>query len=203
MGMVMFGVMFRELANKETRTLTVIDRPPIPKDTYGLIELYCVDEGCDCRRVMFNIVAQSNMKHLATINFAFDPDDDMRGPFLDTLNAQSELSHPLLDMVREVLEHDADYVKRLERHYAMVKAAIADPEHPARKRLPPARPVEKEFAEFVSVAARQAATVGRNELCPCGALGPNGKRKKFKHCCLVPLDRVGPPAGSAPRWTKN
>lgn len=203
MGMVMFGVMFRELANKETRTLTVIDRPPIPPGTYGLIELYCVDEGCDCRRVMLNIHSQRTMEHLATINFAFDTDDDMRGPFLDRLNAQSELSHALLDMVREVLEHDADYVKRLERHYHMVKAALADPEHPARKRLPPKRSEEQEFGEFVGVAARQAATVGRNELCPCGALGPNGKRKKFKNCCLVPLDRVGPPAGSGRRWTKN
>lgn len=203
MGMVMFGTLFPKVASTQTRTLTVIDRPPIPPDTYGLIELFCVDVGCDCRRVMLNVVSQRTMKHLATINYAFDPDDDMRGPFLDQMNAQSELSLPLLDMVREVLEHDADYVKRLERHYHLVKAALADPDHPARKRLPPKRTEEQEFSDFAGTVIRQATTVGPNELCPCGAVGANGKRKKFKHCCLVPLDRVGPPAGSSRQWTKN
>ena len=26
--------------------------------------------------------------------------------------------------------------------------------------------------------------VGRNEPCPCGAVDENGKRKKFKNCCM-------------------
>jgi hypothetical protein len=203
MGMVIFGTMFPKIASQETRTLTVINRPPLPQATYGLIEVFCVDVGCDCRRVILNVVAERDMKHLATINYAFDPDDEMRGPFLDQLNTQSELSLPLLDVVREVLQHDAEYVKRLERHYHMVKAALADPEHPARKRLPPKRTEVQEFAEFLGLVARQTATVGRNELCPCGALVPNGKRRKFKNCCLIPLDRVAAPAGSRNRSTTS
>jgi uncharacterized protein YecA (UPF0149 family) len=102
-------------------------------------------------------------------------------------------------MVREVLDRDEAYVKRLERHYKMVKAALADPEHPAHKSLPPKRTDEQEFGEAVGAWTRMAATTGRNDPCPCGAMA-NGKRKKFKRCCLVPIDRVGPPAESRP-WT--
>lgn len=203
MGMVMFGTLFPQVASKETRTVRVVQRPPLPQDTYGLVELFCVEEGCDCRRVILNVHSERTMEHLATINFAFDPDDDMRGPFLDTLNRQSELSLPLLDLVREVLEQDAGYVQRLERHYRMFKAALADPANPARRSLPPKRSEAAELGEFVISAARQAATVGRNELCPCGALGPNGKRRKFKHCCFLPLDRVRAPAATASRAAQH
>jgi hypothetical protein len=80
MGMVLFGALFPKIASTETRTLTVIDRPKIPPDTYGLLELFCVDAGCDCRRVMLNVHSQRTMEHLATINYGFDLDDDIRGP---------------------------------------------------------------------------------------------------------------------------
>jgi len=194
MGMVLFGALFPEVARKETRTLAVLNRLGIPPGTYGLLELFCIDHGCDCRRVMLNVVAESSMRHLATINYAFDADDDMRGPFLDQLNAQSEFSLALLDLVREHIAQDADYVKRLERHYRIVKTGLADPEHPIHKRLPPREPEGKELAEFLVTMARMAATTGRNDPCPCGAVGPNGRRRKFKSCCLVPLARVGPSA---------
>jgi hypothetical protein len=201
MGMVLFGALFPEIARTETRTLTLlVKRPAIPADTYGLLEMFCVDKGCECRRVMLNVVSQRTMKTLATVNYAFDPDDDQRGPFLNDLNATDELALGLLDLVRQVLESDAAYVKRVERHYHMVKAALADAEHPIHKRLPPRQPEEQEFAEFVGKMANAAATTRRNDPCPCGATGPNGKRRKFKDCCLVPLDRVGPSASGGPRW---
>jgi len=201
MGMVLFGALFPQIASKETRTLTVTNRPALPPDTYGLLELFCVDAGCDCRRVMINVVAHSTMKHQATINYAFDRDDPMPGPFVDQINMQSELSHVLLDLVREYLAQDADYVKRLERHYYMVKAALADPEHPVHKRLPPKRSEEQDFAEFVGKMTAMAATTGRNDPCPCGAIGPNGKKKKFKNGCWAPIERIGPAAGGPRRWT--
>lgn len=203
MGMVMFGTLFRDVANKETLEITVIDRPGIPQGKYGLIELFCVDQGCDCRRVILYVLSATTHEHLASINFAFDPDDDLRGPFLDHLNPQSEHSLALLDLVREVLEKDADYVKRLERHYHLVKAAVSDPEHPAQKRLPPGQTVGQEFTAFAMLAARQAATVGRNDACPCGAKGSNGKRKKFKTCCFLDPKRIGPPAEGRRQWAKN
>ena len=76
MGMVMFGTLFPQVASKETRTVRVVQRPPLPQDTYGLVELFCVEEGCDCRRVILNVHSERTMEHLATINFAFDPDDE-------------------------------------------------------------------------------------------------------------------------------
>lgn len=201
MGMLLFGALFPDIARNETRTLKLlVDRPPIPADTYGLLEMFCVEKGCDCRRVMLAVHSMRTMQPVAMINFAFDPDDDMRGPFLNDLNAKEPLALALLDLVRELLETDTAYVKRLERHYSIVKAALVDPEHPVHKRLPEKQPVEKEFAEFAGKMGKAAATTGRNDPCPCGALDERGRRKKFKHCCYVSLDRVGPPAGSRRQW---
>ena len=51
-----FHTHFPEIAEKETRTMTIIrDDDVIPKSSYGLLELYCDDPGCDCRRVVFDI----------------------------------------------------------------------------------------------------------------------------------------------------
>jgi hypothetical protein len=201
MGMVLFGALFPEVARTETRTLKlIVDRPPIAADAYGLLEMFCIEQGCDCRRVMLNVHSMRTMKPVAMINYAFDPEDDMRGPFLNDLNAKDPLALALLDLVRAVLENDADYVKRLERHYSIVKAALMDPEHPVHKRLPEKQPVEKEFAEFVGKMGEAAATTGRSDPCPCGAIDGNGRRKEFKNCCYVSLDRVGPPTGSRSHW---
>lgn len=64
----------------------------LPDDEYGFIELYCTDRECDCKRVMINVIATASQEHLATINYGFDPNDDMSGPFLDPLNSQSNYS---------------------------------------------------------------------------------------------------------------
>ena len=78
-----------ELAERETRTITVIrTHDDLPEGTYGLIESFCPDPACDCRRVMLNIACKEQLErgYLTTINYGFDRDDDMAGPFLDPLN---------------------------------------------------------------------------------------------------------------------
>jgi hypothetical protein len=127
--MVLFGKMFREFAWKETRVLATTNHPKLGNESYALVDAYCVDSNCDCRRVMLNVIRDRDRKHVATINWAFDPDDEDRGPFLDRLNPQSELSDALLDLVGDILAGDDLYVARLERHYQMVKQAVKDPDH--------------------------------------------------------------------------
>jgi hypothetical protein len=133
-GMMSFLHLFPEIGPRETRTATISggDRS-LPDDSYGFLELYCVDPDCDCRRVMINVFSETGPTHLATINHAFDPtaiDDPVQEQtFLDPLNVQSRRSPALLDLFKEVLLDEA-YRKRLERHYRMVKDALREPEHP-------------------------------------------------------------------------
>ncbi|HEX4797432.1 MAG TPA: hypothetical protein VH370_26800 [Humisphaera sp.] len=143
MSMMRFGLFFRELAIRETRCITVTapmrenGRLVLPADTYGLDEMYCVDPGCDCRRVMFNVLARYAQKHVATINHGFEPPDDPSQPpeqtFLDPLNRQSQWSAGLLDLVENVVLTDEAYCQRLRRHYHLVKAAVNDPAHPCQE----------------------------------------------------------------------
>lgn len=133
-GMMSFLHLFPEIGPRETRTATISggDRS-LPDDSYGFIELYCVDPDCDCRRVMINVFSETGPTHLATINHAFDPpaiDDPLQEQtFLDPLNVQSRWSPTLLDLFNEVLLDEA-YRKRLERHYRLVKDGLHDPSHP-------------------------------------------------------------------------
>lgn len=179
MSMFPFHATFTKVALRETRNLTTLaDRDGLPADTYELVELYCVEAGCDCRRVMLNVLAGKSLKHVATINYGFDPDDDMRGPFLDPLNVQSDLSPALLMLVQEDLDENPAYVRRLERHYRMVKDALADPGHQIHRRMSRGPTSEEELAQAVETFERVVEKTGRNEPCPCGS------GKKFKRCCL-------------------
>ena len=132
-GMVPFVRFFPQQGVAETRTLLVRGDPTLPDDEYGLLELYCVDKGCDCRRVLLSVISRRRQKVLASVGFAFDRDDTWAGPFLDPLNPQSRHADTLLSLVAQVLA-DPAYVARLEAHYEQVKATISDPAHPGRER---------------------------------------------------------------------
>jgi hypothetical protein len=54
---------FPALAKCETRTIKVFGKNSwgLPKADYTLVELYCNDGGCDCRRVFFDVLASLRM----------------------------------------------------------------------------------------------------------------------------------------------
>jgi len=174
MNLIPFYELFPQVAEKETRVLTTYGRSKLPADTYGLLEFYCPDPDCDCRRVMLNVVSEKHLERgfLACVSYGFDPDDEMAGPFLDPLNPQSYYAETLLEYVEFILS-DADYVARLETHYAMVKEAAADPTHPAYRRA-----AELKAESERPAPAPLARYVRRNDPCPCGS------GKKYKHCCM-------------------
>ena len=103
-----------DLAEKETRTATLFEpREGIPAGTYGLVESYCPDPDCDCRRVMINVVEKQHpTRYLAAIGYGFDRDAEDAGPYLDTLNAQSPYADALLRLVQEIGLSDPSYVAR-------------------------------------------------------------------------------------------
>lgn len=179
MGFIPFYEVEPELAERETRTITVIrTHEDLPQGTYALIESFCADPACDCRRVMLNVAQEEQIErgYLATISYAFDRDDDMPGPFLDPLNPQSEYSKALLRLVATSILRDLRYVERLERHYKMVKEAAADVDHPAYAKIQQALSPEEEPVRFRVSPPREQ--VPRSAPCPCGS------GKKYKHCCM-------------------
>lgn len=138
-----FGQFFRELAARETRTVTItapileLGRLILQADEYGFDELYCVEQGCDCRRVIINVLARHAQAHVATINHAFDPPSHDYDPpeqtFLDPLNRQTEWSEALLDIFVNLVLKDESYRQRLMRHYRIFKEAVNDPAHPCHR----------------------------------------------------------------------
>ena len=145
MSMMRFAPLFPDIAERETRVITVFDPLPsehplfVPADEYGFDEWYCDERGCDCRRVMINVLGRHAKAHLATINHAFEPptDDDVvpEQTFLDPLNRQSKWSPALLRMFEQMLLSDEAYRQRLLRHYRMFKNVVDDPAHPLHRRL--------------------------------------------------------------------
>ena len=128
---------FREQGLAETRSLTLRGYPGLPDDEYALIESYCTDPHCDCRRTMLGVVRRTLMERgaVASISYGFDRDDELAGPFLDPLNPQCEFAETLLEVVQNVVLSNPAYVARLESHYQQVKRAAANPSDPAHRRI--------------------------------------------------------------------
>ena len=139
--MTPFYARFRDLAFAETRSVATRKYSLLPDANFGLMEFYCNEPACDCRRVLLQVVKQdSGAQVWATISFGWetpafyqkwsygDPDAaSQAGSSLDPLGEQSILSGALLDLFRNLLQTDADYVQRLARHYDLAKAADTKP----------------------------------------------------------------------------
>jgi len=136
MPMSPFVQRFPELGTNETRTITTAGLQGLPADEYALLEHFCNEPGCDCRRVLFSVIARRTGETLAFINFGWESRDfykrklgldeharEVIAGSLDPMQPQSRHAPILLAMVREVLE-DRAYVERLARHYAMFKAPV-------------------------------------------------------------------------------
>jgi hypothetical protein len=173
MSLIPFVTLFPKKGVDETRTITTRGHPLLPDDEYALVEFYCPDPTCDCRRAMLNVVPRRGVKRsfLASISFGFDRDDEMAGLFLDPLNPQSEYAEVFLDIVLRDILSDPDYVARLEAHYDQVKQAVANP-------TPPIRRVLRRLRAEEAMPASPKKTVGRNAPCPYGS------GKKYKNCCM-------------------
>lgn len=138
---------FRELALSETRSFTIDERfPHLPEDEYALLEAYCNDKNCDCRRVFFNVVSKKRQALVAVVTYGWESEsfyrkwyggkddelarmavDEMIGLGLNSASPQSPIARALLAPIREVLQ-DPDYVARLKRHYQIFKEKV-DPKH--------------------------------------------------------------------------
>ena len=137
---VAFQSRFGELAERETRTVILPKRTAgLPPGDYSLLEMYCDEPGCDCRRVMFSVFSSASKSVEAVIAYGWESrdfyarwmhDDDPRmlrelqGPVLNLGSPQSPRAPAILDLVKNVVLRDARYIERLKRHYRMFREAV-------------------------------------------------------------------------------
>ena len=200
---------FPEIAKRETHSVTILDTSaPLPPGQYALFEMFCDEAGCDCRRVLFYVVASFRKGPEAVVAYGWedaafyarwmkdaDPEilKDLKGPVLNLFSPQSELAPAILDLIENCVLKDTAYVERLKRHYRMFRDVVdANAGRPAHAPVMPDRDeigviASGPFPRLVAVPpespeplepAGSAAKVGRNDPCPCGS------GRKYKKCCM-------------------
>ena len=137
----LFHDYFPEIAERETRTVTLFEDSSwdLPPAHYSLLEMYCDEPGCDCRRVFFYVVSSLTKQAVAVIAYGWESpefyaewmeaDDaeiinDLKGPVLNLASPQSKIAPLILDMVQEVVLQDQAYIQRLKAHYWMFRHHI-------------------------------------------------------------------------------
>ena len=169
-----------ELAEKETRTITVQENKlGIPPCEYGLVEMYCNDKNCDCRKVLLNVITPHNMKTVAMIDYGWEEleyykkwmqggtnreleevdlylVEEMKGPSLSPMGPQDESAVDIFGLIKNVTLKDEAYVDRIKEHYKLFREKVDE--------MYTSRAVSKK--------------IGRNSPCPCGS------GKKHKRCCM-------------------
>ena len=144
----LFVEQFPELGWKETRSVTVLPMNSygLPVDEYGLVEAYCSDKDCDCRRVFLNIASRKKEEIIAVVTYGWETEafyqkwfggidneisrqavKEMVGLGLNAASPQSKYANAALKLVEDLLQ-DPNYVARLKRHYQMFKEKV-DPKH--------------------------------------------------------------------------
>jgi len=134
-----FHEKFPEIAEKETRVITAINNPELPPGNYDLLESYCNEVDCDCRRVFFNVYSEGRNELVAVIAYGWEDskfcadwfgDNDpqiigeLKGPILNSASPQSKLAPVLRDIVEKYVLKDEHYIERIKRHYRMFKDLI-------------------------------------------------------------------------------
>lgn len=65
-----------DLHEKEIRCIKVmVDDYVVPKGEYGLVELYCDDLDCDCRRVFIEVLSHERRESIATIAYGWEDEE--------------------------------------------------------------------------------------------------------------------------------
>ena len=136
-----FHEYFPEIAERETRTITILEQSSseLPPGEYSFIEMYCNERKCDCRRVFFYVVSPSNKKPLAVVAYGWESRKfyakwmkdnspkvtaELQGPVLNRCSPQSSLAPAILQIVKDIILQDKVYVERIKTHYAMFRDRI-------------------------------------------------------------------------------
>lgn len=130
-------------ASARVRTLTLARHDALPDGSYALVETFCTDPGCDCRKTM--ILVHLDRRHVSTIHFGWEspafyarwygaPLDDrtlaeIKGPSIDLNSPDLVPPDAMLALFSALL--DARYLEHLRTQYTRFRAALATPAKPA------------------------------------------------------------------------
>ena len=136
---------YKDVAVKETRTIKITAGDlGVPRGEYMLLENYCTDKSCDCRKVMINVVeVNSPQRIFATIGYGWETlafytkwmhgDKEIArmitGAYLELGGIQSQYAQHFLAIFKASLTDE--YVNTIKRHYGMFK----DYSHRKKKRI--------------------------------------------------------------------
>jgi hypothetical protein len=193
MYMTLLAQIYPDMALAETRTIQTRGYPGLPDDEYALLEAYCLDPKCHCRRVMINVTSRRDaergtMRYLASISYGFDRNDEFAGPELDPINPQSQHAETLFDLVQKVLQ-DPDYVARLKEHYRLAKKASSSPDPSVRQTVARLRAEEEEMLSGRKPSrARPETSKGRvPPSSKAGGQVPDGSRGESVPSAMRPI----------------
>jgi len=130
-----------EIAERETRTITILEQSSsgLPPGQYSLVEMYCDERGCDCRRVFFYVISSLKKDVEAVIAYGWESpefyaqwmkDDspevitELQGPILNMGSPQSSLAPAILGIVKDIILQDIAYIERIKTHYKMFRDKI-------------------------------------------------------------------------------
>ena len=136
-----FDEYFRELAEVETRVLTILpgSLSDLPPDSYAFREMFCNERSCDCRRVFFSVFSETRKQTEAIVAYGWEtkafyakwmrnPDlasvVELQGPILNLGSPQSPLAPAILRLTEEVLLKDLAYLERIKRHYGLFRQKV-------------------------------------------------------------------------------
>lgn len=124
-----------KIASAETKVIINLNDNSFPKGEYIILENYCNDKDCDCRKVMINIVKEDEI--FATIGYGWEKVEyyqewvrdkklgiEMKGPSFEVAGKQSEYAKNILIFLKSYILKDPIYIKRLKKHYKLFKDKI-------------------------------------------------------------------------------
>src|SRR5258706_5495879 len=122
MEFIPFYSKYRDIALEETRQITVnASDLGVPLGPYDLVESYCIDDTCDCRKVMINLIEVNPPNRiLATIGYGWESlkfytewmfgekkiAKDLAGAYLEPGGFQSQYSQNFLEIFKIRLTDD-------------------------------------------------------------------------------------------------
>ncbi len=182
--LIPFYDIFPKIAKEETHCFHLLqndenpEAPPI--GSYSLVELYCPDQNCDCRKVNIVIVSNEDKKEYVIIQFGWEDqafynehfgfdDHGLPGPSYAPMQFLGQYADFFFEKFEKLCITDKAYVASLKKHYNLIKNEAKN------------RDLFKESHRQFNIRKtyiKPENILKRNDPCLCGS------GKKYKKCCL-------------------
>jgi len=122
-GLAAFASRFADVERRDRQVLVMRGHPTLGSAEYSVLEFYCAASDCDCRLVMFGVIAAGAREPEAWISWCFEPQPGVPGPELDAMHSQGPWAAALLEELQRLLARDENLRLRIAEHYGLMKGA--------------------------------------------------------------------------------